>query len=65
MSMRITISGETVKVINERLQGAYHRGDTRLVRRISTLLEVLAAHQSVTTVSARWAIGMCQGVCNN
>ena len=56
MSMRITISHETVKVMSQRLQGAYARGDTRLVRRISALLEVLAAGQSVAGVSAKWAI---------
>jgi transposase len=53
---RITISRETVKTMSERLQGAYQRGDTRLVRRISAMLEVLAAHHSVAVVSAKWTI---------
>lgn len=56
MTMRITISHETVKAMSQRLQGAYARGDTRLVRRISALLEVLAGGQSVEAVSAQWAV---------
>ena len=56
MSMRITISHETVKAMSQRLQGAYARGDTRLVRRIGVLLEVLAAGQDVEAVSAQWAL---------
>jgi transposase len=53
---RITISHETVKTMSERLTVAYQRGDTRLVRRISAVLEVLAAQQSVAAVSAKWVI---------
>ena len=56
MSMRITISRQTVKEMMKRLQGAYQRGDTRLVRRISALLEVLDAQHSVSAVSTKWAI---------
>lgn len=56
MTMRITISRQTVKAMLERLKGAYQRGDTRLVRRISTLLEVLEVEQPVTAVSTKWGI---------
>lgn len=57
MNMRITISRQTVKAMSQQLKGAYDRGDTRLVRRISVLLEVLEAGQSVASVSAKWKIG--------
>jgi transposase len=56
VSMRITISRQTVKAMLKRLHGAYQRGDTRLVRRISALLEVLDAQHSVEVVSAKWAL---------
>ena len=56
MNPRITISSETVKAVSERLTGAYQRGDTRLVRRVSALLEVLVGGQSVVTVSQKWGI---------
>lgn len=56
MNMRITISHETVNAMSQRLKVAYTRGDTRLVRRISALLEVLSGGQSVAAVSAKWAI---------
>ena len=56
MSMRITISRQTVKEMMKRLQMAYQRGDTRLVRRISGLLEVLDAQHSVAAVSTKWAL---------
>lgn len=56
MNMRITVSRQTVKVMSQRLRCAYERGDTRLVRRISALLEVLAAEPAVRAVSAKWDI---------
>ena len=56
MNPRITISRETVKTMSERLQVAYQRGDTRLVRRISAVLEVLTAQHRVAAVSAKWGI---------
>lgn len=56
MTMRITISRQTVKAMSQQLKVAYARGDTRLVRRISVLLEVLEAGQSVAAVSAKWQI---------
>ena len=56
MNTRITISNKTVKAMSQRLKGAYVRGDTRLVRRISALLEVLDAEQDVSAVSAKWAV---------
>ncbi|NJM42703.1 MAG: hypothetical protein HC853_19195, partial [Anaerolineae bacterium] len=60
MNTRITISNKTVKAMSVRLKGAYVRGDTRLVRRISILLEVLDAGQNVNAVSEKWAIsGAC------
>ena len=58
MNTRITISRQTVKVMRQRLQHAYDRGDTRLVRRISALLEVLDAKQDVSAVSDKWAISV-------
>ena len=58
MNTRITISRQTVKVMSLRLKHAYDRGDTRLVRRISALLEVLDAQQDVSAVSDKWAISV-------
>ena len=58
MNTRITISRQTVKVMNQRLKHAYDRGDTRLVRRISAVLEVLDARQDVSAVSDKWAISV-------
>lgn len=43
-TLRISLTRSTVKALQERLQGAYARGDIRLVRRISSLLEQFASH---------------------
>ena len=56
MTMRITISRQTVKAMSQQLKKAYDRGDTRLVRRIRVMLEVLEVGQSVAAVSATWSI---------
>lgn len=58
MNLRITLTRQTVKAMSQRLKRAYDRGDTRLVRRISVLLEVLDAGQSVVAVSAKWKISL-------
>jgi transposase len=56
VSMRITISRRTVKLMEQRLKQAYERGDTRLVRRISSLLEVLDGKREVNAVSQKWGM---------
>lgn len=56
MSIRIRLSGPTVKILQERLQEALKRNDVRLVRRISVLLEHLADGMPVEAVSARWGV---------
>lgn len=56
MNLRITLSRQTVKAMSQRLKRAYDRGDTRLVRRISVLLEVLDAERSVAAVSDKWKV---------
>ncbi len=47
VDLRITLSRRTVKAMQLRLQQAYARGDVRLVRRISVLLEYLHGHLSL------------------
>jgi len=42
--------------MNDRLKVAYERGDRRLLRRVSTLLEVLASEQCVAAASTKWGI---------
>ena len=56
MNIRITLSRPTVKAMQSRLQQAYARGDERLVRRISVLLEHLQGQVPVATLIACWGI---------
>ena len=56
MNLRIQLSPLTVKVLQQRLQQAYHTGDVRLVRRISVLLEVLQHRQPVADLAAQWGL---------
>ena len=54
MNPRICLTRQTVNAMQERLQGAYDRGDIRLVRRISALLEHFVQHTPVRDLSERW-----------
>lgn len=56
MSIRITISRRSVKDLTQKLKIAYSRGDIRLVRRISALLQVLDGEHEVSQVSETWGI---------
>lgn len=56
VSIRVRLSGPTVKALQERLQEACKRDDARLVRRVSVLLEHLADGIPVEAVSARWGV---------
>ena len=56
VNIRITLSRPTVKAMHERLQQAYARGDVRLVRRISVLLEHLHGRVPVPMLQERWGI---------
>lgn len=56
MTVRIRLSGPTVKALQERLQEACKRDDARLVRRVSALLEHLVDGIPVEAVSARWGV---------
>ncbi len=58
MNIRITLSRRTVKAMHARLQQAYARGDVRLVRRISALLEHLEQQTAVPTLSQRWGFSV-------
>jgi len=56
MSIRIQLIRPTVKVLQAALQKAYGRGDVRLVRRISVLLEYGHGHLDIETVIQKWGI---------
>ena len=58
MNIRITLSRPTVKAMHARLQQAYARGDVRLVRRISALLEHLVQGTEVNPLSQRWGFSI-------
>lgn len=58
MNLRITISRQTVKAMSKKLKIAYARGDIRLVRRISALVEVLDDGQEVSRVSEKWDVSV-------
>jgi len=58
MNLRIYLTPQTVKAMQERLQGAYARGDIRLVRRISALLEHFVQHTPVRDLSERWGFSV-------
>lgn len=60
MNIRIQLSGQTVKALQQRLQAAYQRDDprkgddVRLVRRIHALLEHLVNGMSIAELSKQW-----------
>lgn len=54
MDARISLTRPTVKAMQERLQAAYARGDVRLVRRLSALLEYFVASTPLPALSERW-----------
>ena len=56
MNIRIRLSRQTVKALQARLQQAYDRGDLRLVRRISALLEYLTQHTPILTLCQKWGV---------
>lgn len=56
MNIRIRLSRQTVKAMQARLHQAYDRGDLRLVRRISVLLEYLTQATPIATLSQKWGI---------
>ncbi len=58
MNIRIQLSRQTVKAMQQRLHQAYDRADLRLVRRISALLEHLDQQTSVESLSRRWDFGV-------
>lgn len=55
---RIHLTRQTVNAMQDRLHGAYNRGDIRLVRRISTLLEHFVQHTPVSELSVRWGFSV-------
>lgn len=56
MNIRIRLSRQTVKALQARLHQAYDRGDLRLVRRISVLLEYLTQGTPIPTLSQKWGM---------
>jgi transposase len=53
---RISLSRTTVKELQARLEHAYTRGDVRLVRRISVLLDYLAHGLVLADITAHWHV---------
>ncbi len=58
MNIRIQLTRQTVKALQQRLHQAYDRADLRLVRRISALLEHLDQHTPIPLLSQRWDFGV-------
>ncbi len=58
MDARIHVTRPTVDAMQKRLRGAYDRGDIRLVRRISALLEHFVQHTPIATLSERWGFSV-------
>ena len=54
MNLRIHLSRQTVKALQQRLQAAYRRDDVRLVRRIQALLAHLVNGVPVARLSEQW-----------
>lgn len=54
MTIRIRLTRQTVKAMQERLHQAYDGADVRLVRRISALVEHLAQPTPIPLPSERW-----------
>jgi hypothetical protein len=53
-TLRISLTCSTGKAQQERLQGAYARGDLRLVRRIRSVLEHFVEQTLLSELSERW-----------
>ena len=58
MNARIQLTRRTVNAMQDHLRGAYTRGDIRLVRRISSLLEHLGQHTPIPELSQRWGFSV-------
>ena len=58
MDPRIQLTRPTVKAMQERLHQAYERGDIRLVRRISVLLEHGLHQLPFSTVNECWDVSI-------
>ncbi len=58
MDARIVLTHSTVKAMQERLQGAYARGDVRLVRRLGALLEHFVEQTPLSELSERWGFSV-------
>lgn len=58
MNIRIHFSHQTVNAMQDRLQAAYRRGDTQLVRRISALLGHVVGGEKIETLSVRWGVSL-------
>ena len=56
MTIRIQWQKLTVKALQVRLQRAYQRGDVRLVRRITVLLELGQAQVGVPELARQWGL---------
>ena len=56
MNIRIQLSDQTVKAMQQRLQTAYQHDDVRLARRIQALLDHLVNGVSAITVSTQWGV---------
>ena len=58
VNTRIHLTRQTVNAMQERLRGAYERGDVRLVRRISALLEHFVQHTPIAELGERWGFSV-------
>src|SRR5262245_10144217 len=56
--LRIQLGRATVKDLHRRLQHAYQRGDVRLVRRITVLLDLLVHQVPVAALCERWGLSL-------
>lgn len=56
MNIRIRLSRQTVKALQARLHHAYDRGDLRVVRRISALLEHLTQDTPIPVLARKWDV---------
>jgi hypothetical protein len=54
VNARIQLTRRTVNAMQERLRGSYARGDIRLVRRSSSLLEHFGQPTPIPELSQRW-----------
>lgn len=58
MDVRISLTRQTVKAMQARLLAAYIRGDVRLVRRISVLLEHFVEQTPLPKLGERWGVSL-------